>query len=72
MKKVFLKKHVVNEEGEGGMSTTLSTPGMGNPVPPSVNNFGSGDIWGGKPIKRKKKKIVAESYQEFVNHKKGQ
>lgn len=67
MKKVYLKKRKINEDGS--MSTTMSVPGMGNPTP-AINNIGSGDLWGNIIKKKKRKKFIAESYNEFLRLKK--
>ena len=66
--KVKMFKHKVNEDGEGGvcspMSTLTNTPGMGNTVPASnagmtlgqqmsPSTKGSGDLFGNNTKKKK-------------------
>ena len=51
-------KKALDEDAMGGVSSPGATlnnvPGMGNVVPATQNGLGSGDLFGGKPKKKRK------------------
>jgi len=63
--------NIALEENVGApMSTLNNTPGIGNAVPPSSNNLGSGDKWGGSTLytqsgNKKKRKVYKKTKKKL-------
>lgn len=71
MIKIIKRVKNVNENGEiSSFSSLDNTPGMGNVVPSSVKEMGSGDNFGLLNKRIKKINKVAESLNEFLNEEK--
>jgi hypothetical protein len=63
-------KIALDENVGAPMSTTTNTPGIGNAVPPSTNNLGSGDKWNGSTLytqgsNKKKRKIYKKTKKKL-------
>lgn len=60
----------VEEDFSAPAASVANTPGMGNVTPPSAGNIGSGDTFGAKRKKSKKKQsYLSQKYDDWLKIK---